>query len=329
MRGAALHFLKTSPCPADFDGLIASDLLSLADFKALLGSPFPPSLVYFHENQLTYPLGRGEQQDYQFGFTNILTALTADRLLFNSETHMARFLAAIPDFLKMMPDCRPAWIVEAVRSKAGVLYPGCAFPGNNERLWRRKTKPPLIIWNHRWEHDKDPETFFEVLSTVAARGLDFRVALLGESYQKKPGIFEKARTRFGDRVLQYGYVQDKSVYYEWLKKGSVVVSTAKQENFGVAVVEAVRHGCIPLLPNALSYPEILPDSFHGLCLYRGLDDLVERLSALILDDAPYEGIRRDLAESMARFSWDRLIRAYDEEFDRLFKCQEGKGVGRR
>ena len=84
MRGAALYFANKIPSLVEYDGLIATDLMSLSDFKALQKKPCPDSLVYFHENQLTYPLAPGEKTDFQFGFTNITTALTADCVLFNS-----------------------------------------------------------------------------------------------------------------------------------------------------------------------------------------------------------------------------------------------------
>jgi hypothetical protein len=91
MRGAALYFIKKIRSLDRYDGLITTNLMSLSDFKALSKNDCPPALVYFHENQLTYPLAPGEQMDYQFGFTDITTALAADRILFNSRTHRDAF----------------------------------------------------------------------------------------------------------------------------------------------------------------------------------------------------------------------------------------------
>jgi hypothetical protein len=87
MRGAALHFFRQVAEPDHYDGLITTDLMSLSDLRALWGSRCPPALVYFHENQLSYPLPPGETMDYQFAFTDITTGLAADRILFNSRTH--------------------------------------------------------------------------------------------------------------------------------------------------------------------------------------------------------------------------------------------------
>ena len=99
------------------------------------------------------------------------------------------------------------------------------------------------------------------MDRVERMGIDFRLALLGETSQVKPGAFLDSRSRFGERIVHYGYVSDREHYVQWLKKGCVAVSTAIQENFGIAAVEAMRHGCLPLLPRRLSYPEILPKNF--------------------------------------------------------------------
>lgn len=324
MRGAALHFLRRVPDLNQYDGLITSDLMSLSDFRGLAGPSCPPALVYFHENQLTYPLAPGEAMDYQFGFTDITTGLAADRVLFNSRTHFDAFFKALPGFLKMMPEYRPLWVVQEIRSKAGVLYPGCWFPSGNDNFHFPESGPPLVIWNHRWEFDKDPERFFQALDTVLAQGLDFRLALLGENFQAVPKEFMRAKERYGKRIVRYGYVESREDYYQWLRRGAVVISTATQENFGISVVEAVRHGCTPLLPNRLSYPEIIPETFHRHFLYKDQHDLVERLTSLIRDPLRYRDQVKQLSREMERFSWDRVISRYDEELRFLAQAKREK-----
>jgi hypothetical protein len=162
MRGAALYFLRRVPELHAYDGLIVTDLMSLADLKALAGAPLPPALVYFHENQLTYPLAPGEAVDFQFGFTDITTALAADRVLFNSRFHFDAFFGEMPRFIKRMPEYRPLWVVESIRKKAGVLYPGIRIPAENRAAGPLPVPdgPPLIVWNHRWEFDKEEPQLF-------------------------------------------------------------------------------------------------------------------------------------------------------------------------
>jgi glycosyltransferase involved in cell wall biosynthesis len=314
LRGAALHFARKVERPQDFDALVVTDLMSLSDLKALWGEACPPALAYFHENQLSYPLPPGETMDYQFGFTDITTCLAAARVLFNSRFQHDAFFARLPSFIGMMPEYHPRWVIEAIRSRAGVLHPGVDLPAPPERAPRSPGEPPLIVWNHRWEFDKNPGAFFAAIDAALGRGLDLRLALLGENFQVVPKEFEAARTRYGDRIVQYGWVESRAEYLEWLRRGDVVVSTAEQENFGMAVVEAIRMGCRPLLPRRLSYPEILPEAFHAACLYENQQDLVGRLGDLLTGKFP--AIDNDaLAESMECYAWPRVIGDFDGALD--------------
>lgn len=49
-----------------------------------------------------------------------------------------------------------------------------------------------------------------------------------------------------------------SVYYYWLSKYKMLLSTAKEETFGYQIVDAVLCGTAPIAPNKYAYPELLP-----------------------------------------------------------------------
>lgn len=337
MRGAALHFARKVTDPRAFDALVVTDLMSLSDLKALWAAGCPPALLYFHENQLSYPLPPGETMDYQFGFTDITSALAAKRVLFNSRFQHDAFFAGLPGFVRMMPEFNPTWVIDAIRARAGVLHPGVDLPAVMHDVRPpvaaaaggvgARGVPPLVVWNHRWEFDKNPAAFFAALDAVLARGVTFRLALLGENFQVVPKEFIAARERYGARVVQYGFVESRAAYLDWLRQGSVVVSTADQENFGISVVEAVRLGCLPLLPRRLSYPEVIPAEFHADCLYDGPDDLVQRLARLLApateaERAADDDRRARLAAAMGRYGWDAVVGAFDAELDRLGSTSE-------
>jgi glycosyltransferase involved in cell wall biosynthesis len=321
MRGAALHFARRIKDPDQYSGLIVTDLMSLTDLKALMGKACPPTLLYVHENQLTYPLAPGEQLDMHYGFTNLTAALCAERVLFNSHSHFRAFFEELPRFVQKMPEYRPRWVAEEIRRKSEVLYPGCRFPTDEGVSLPKAGQAPLIIWNHRWEFDKNPGLFFSALERVDRRGGGFRLALLGENYQKVPKAFIAARRRFAHVIQQYGYLRSRGEYLSWLRRGGIVISTADQENFGISVVEAIRHGCFPLLPRKLSYPELIPEDLHQEVLFGDPEELVHKLSGLLenlyLGNPRVLEIIERLALSMNRFSWAKLVDRYDDELDRL------------
>jgi len=311
MRGAALHFARAVAHPAAFDLLLVTDLMNVADLKAVWGASCPPIVLYVHENQLSYPTPEGEQKDFQFAFTDIASALAADVMVFNSHYHHDAYFALLPDVLRRMPEYEPAWIPAALAAKARVLHPGCRLPPPRAH-GAAGSGPPLVIWNHRWEFDKQPAAFFAALRAVQQAGVAFEVALLGENAQYVPQEFIAARQWLGERVVQYGYLPDRSAYLELLEGGSVVVSTAIQENFGISVVEAVAAGCRPLLPRRLSYPEVIPAAYHDACLYDDDAALADQL--IVLLSRPPVTPPRGLAAAMQRYSWSSLAADYDALF---------------
>ncbi|MFW6223689.1 MAG: tRNA-queuosine alpha-mannosyltransferase domain-containing protein [Spirochaetota bacterium] len=296
----------------EYDGVIATDLLTLADFRVLVTGA--PVLLYVHESQMTYPLPRGTSVDAATAFTDIRNVLMADRTLFNSSFHRRRFLAVAAEVLESAPSEELHRLPDAVSEHSGVLHPGCSIDGLLAGERRGGDDGPLIIWNHRWEYDKNPAPFFRTLERLSAEGCSFRVALLGENPQYHPKEFEAARVSLGRHIVQYGYVEDRAAYERLLLAGDIVVSTSVQENFGISVVEAVAAGCLPLLPHRLSYPEVIPAEYHGTCLYASNRELVSKLRRFVREGVP---AAPDLREAMRRYAWSTVGAEYDRELEAL------------
>jgi len=317
MRGAAVHMVReVAARRGGFDVLFVSDYLDLA---ALIGIgprwlADVPRVAYFHENQLTYPVPREEERDYQFGFTNVTTCLAADRVLFNSRYHMESFLDAAGALLKRMPDYVPHRGPERIGERARVVPVGVDLASiDSRRPGLRRTGPLCVLWNHRWEYDKGPDEFFSVMFELADEGHPFRLAVTGQSFRAVPPVFERARARLSDRIVRFGYVESREEYIDVLLGCDVVVSTARQEFFGISVVEAAYAGCVPLLPDRLSYPELVPERFHSQCLYADDGELKARLARWM--EHPEEARSLVLTDEMRRFGWERVAPALDAELE--------------
>lgn len=314
MQGGALTLARRAErLDGGPDLILASDMLNLPVFLAMAPRQCAsvPVAVYFHENQLTYPLGPRQKRDLHYAFINLVTALRADAVLFNSEYHRGAFLDELPRLLKHFPDYNSLWVVDAIRSKARVLSLGLDLERFRFQRPRSATAGrPLILWNHRWEYDKDPETFFQAAYALVDEGLDFGLLVLGESFRVQPAEFLEARKRLEDRIVHFGYVEDEAKYASLLWRADIVVSTAIHEFFGAAVVEACACDCFPVLPRRLSYPELIPPAFHPQCLYDDFEGLLGRLrDAIVHADATRAFSLRAMME---RFDWRRLGPQYDD-----------------
>jgi glycosyltransferase involved in cell wall biosynthesis len=291
------------------DVLVVSDMVHVPALLGLARDAVAgvPVVVYFHENQLTYPTPDGEPVDHTYAMTNWLSMASADRVVFNSEHHRRDVLTALPKLLRQFPDHRHTSLIDDVTARARVLPVGV----DTERFGgpRPDNDPPVVLWNHRWEYDKDPATFFAALDAVAGSGVDFRLIVAGESYQTVPPAFESARRRFSDRIVSFGTVADAD-YPALLRQADIVVSTARHEFFGVAVLEAVTAGALPLLPHRLSYPELVPHP-HDIYLYDGPTELVAALRWALTDHARRRTAAALAREHVERYDWRHVAPFYD------------------
>jgi len=333
MRGAAVWFADrinagTIPTP---DLIFATGFLNVADLRGLLDPPADraPLLLYMHENQLTYPLSPEEEFDFHFGFTNIVGALAADRVVFNSAWHRELFLDAVPGYLNKMPEAVPRDVRPRLAARSGVLGVGLdrpPLPGDHYPRYRGgacapaagpgwpRGDRPLLLWNHRWEFDKRPDLFAAAVGRLLDEGLDFDVVLLGDSRGREE-VFAPLRDRLGPSCLAFGHADARGDYDRWLARADVVVSCAEQEYFGIAVAEAVHAGCYPVLPRAQVYPSLYGARCRGRHLYRGEDELVGLLRDLLTGDSC--GHVCSLDHDVDEFCWDRLAPRFDALMDEV------------
>jgi glycosyltransferase involved in cell wall biosynthesis len=143
---------------------------------------------------------------------------------------------------------------------------------------------------------------------------DFEVALVGEERLGGDPARDDFEAALGDRLVWSGFAE-RDAYVGILNSSDIVVSTADHEFFGISVVEAVAAGCFPVLPNRLSYPELIPSEFHDEVFYVRHDPGSLLESCLSNIDMTRER-GRVLATAMHAHSWDTVASSYDARLAR-------------
>ena len=323
--------------------VVATDMLDLSTFLALTRArtSTTPAVLFMHENQLTYPLPadgssgpmrrQGGERDLHYAFVNVASMLAADRILFNSQYHRDAVLAELPRFLRRFPDRIDGGAVADIDARSEVVHvgidavelgaveplpprPSAPASARSATVSKGAGDPPLVLWSQRWEYDKNPAELFDALRAVRDDGIGFRLALCGQSFGRRPAEFDAALDDLGDRIVHVGFAS-REVYRELLHAAEVTVSTAHHEFFGIAVVEAVRCATFPILPRRLSYPELIPDEYHGQCLYGSPSSLVRRLRWALTARGEAARLARRLAVAVSRFDWERVAPRTDEAIE--------------
>ncbi len=321
MRGAAVDLAReirarTGPAP---DVVVCSDMLNVAELRGLSPPAVAqaPHVLFMHESQLTYPHASGRPaeeraRDHHFAMTNVVSVIASDEVWFNSEYHREAFYGAAEELARRLPDGDLHTPLREASQRSHVEHLGVQDAWADRWDTPRPGGPARIGWVGRWEHDKAPEVFFDAMEALLERGVALELFVLGERFRQQPDCFERFRARHPEVVAQWGPLP-RSCYEAALARLDLVVSTARHEFFGVAVVEAMLAGAVPVLPCRLSYPELLGRASAGvpvddpLCGLYGDQPtaLVDRLAKLVELRSAGALAPGSARAAALRFSWER------------------------
>ncbi len=303
------------------DLILATDMLNLPVFLSLV-KPTCPVVVYFHENQFTYPWSPNDEdvelkRDKHYGFINYSTVLCADHVFFNSQFHLDSFFDGLENFLRQFPDYREMQNIEKIQQQSTVLHLGLDLKQfYSHRTINESETSPLLLWNHRWEHDKNPEVFFETLHRLSEKGLEFKLAVLGEGFQQEMPCFTIAREKLNNQIVQFGFTDSFEEYASWLWKANILPVTSNQDFFGASIMEAVYCNTLPLLPQRLTYPELFNKKKNPDIFYNDYAELELKLEKMIQSFT--KGKRKSLSKIAASFDWNIQSKVYDKIFEEMF-----------
>ncbi|XP_039194176.1 glycosyltransferase-like domain-containing protein 1 isoform X4 [Crotalus tigris] len=300
-RTAAVYFMQNVPASADYRILFASSVLNLTELVALrpdLGKL--KKILYFHENQLTYPVQKCQERDFQYGYNQILSCLVADLVVFNSIYNMESFLTSIGKFMKLIPDHRPRHLEKLIRPKCQVLYFPIKFP-DVSRFILKNTLPhtaealdakgigatSLLFEMPFQEQKREAANIINVHNLDQTPGHQKVESGFCCSWPEKQHLCQEEESEHAtplDHSLGSLKHQQRPLHIVWPHRW----------------IEAVHCGCYPLCPNSLVYPEIFPAEY----LYSTPEQLIKRLQNFCKRP---EIIRKHLYKGeTSQFSWAAL-----------------------
>jgi len=216
--------------------------------------------------------------------------------------------------LKKLPDHAPLSVIQKLEEKSTVL-PVPVDDDCIQSVAGAIDRPLTLLWNHRWEYDKGPECLYLVLKSLRDRGIDFRIHIIGQQFRKKPDVFNRIQQRFQSQIASWGYIESRQAYLHILQQSDIVLSTALHDFQGIAILEAVACGCIPVVPDRLAYPDFIPASFRTDSFDEPTKDAASIADGIINISRQTESYRKHMPD-LSRLFWSRMAELYRGELQR-------------
>ena len=270
IRGNAMQWAlgEREQLEQSYDLIVATSMVDLASLKGMVPKLAAiPTILYFHENQFVYPPNQSDNKhNLDPQMVSLYGALAADQLVFNSDYNRQTFLNGVADLLHKLPEKMPVDVAELLREKSQVLAVPLVRSTLNEHEsdpWPVRTSKLTIriVWAARWEYDKGPAQLLAILEELEHQNIDYQLCVLGQQFRNTPKEFEQIKKQFSRSIAHIGFVESRGAYTNWLSNGDQILSTALHEFQGLAVLEAVQLGCVPVLPDRLVYPELFGSEF--------------------------------------------------------------------
>ena len=307
------------------DLILFTDMMDVNLFLSLTRKKLSQvkSVLYFHENQFSYPKSELDQdiksdRDDHYGFINYTSGLCVDRIYFNSQYNMKTYFEGCEKLLKRMPDNNSIENINLLKAKSEVLRLGLNLKEITPDQEKHQQQVKTILWNHRWEYGKNPESFFSVLRKLKGENIAFQLNLIGPPNNQSPAIFKESLITFKNEIIHSHKVETKEEYIKILNESDILPITSNQEFFGISAAEGISAGVIPLFPNRLALPELIPEDLHNKFLYNNDEELFSKLKDFILNPSCFSDYnqqsKQKLIQHCQQFDWSNMVTIYDQKF---------------
>jgi glycosyltransferase involved in cell wall biosynthesis len=262
MRGNSLSWAyeQKQVLEQHYDLLIACSMTDLSSLRGFIPNLSTlPTIVYCHENQFYYPANEQQQGKLEQQIIQIYNFECADKVVFNSDFNRDSCLNGIAQLLNKLPDHVPKNLVKNIKDKSEVL----SVPIHSQKIDLTKNQSFTITWNHRWEYDKGLEHLLCLIKRIVSSDMDCKINILGQQFRKTPDEISKVISLIKDTKFEgtIGYIENRLEYFKTLASSHLVLSNSLHEFQGLAIMEAVKLNCVPVLPNRLSYQEFFPTKY--------------------------------------------------------------------
>ncbi len=204
------------------------------------------------------------------------------------------------------------WLKKLWKVDAQVINPFVEIPKKE-----KKNKKNLIISTGRLNPDKNYEFVIDCFKKIYDEGIKNYKCIIGAATNKESmHYYQELKKRIGNYPIEIktdltnkelNRLYEKSKLFLMAKGMNVDENKYPTllENFGMAPVEAMANGCIPIVINKAGYKETIEHEKNGF-LFNSKEEAIQKLKLLIKNEKLRKKMSKNARERAKKFSLKRM-----------------------
>jgi glycosyltransferase involved in cell wall biosynthesis len=170
-----------------------------------------------------------------------------------------------------------------------------------------------VVFVGRLIEDKRVEVLLQAIHRLGGEFPDLRCTIIGDGPQREPLERLAASLSLGSRVRFAGPMDDGKAF-ALLKAGRILALPSVREGFGIAVIEALATGCVPVVARGphTAAPALVRDGVDGVVCDPTPESMAAILASLLRDPSRLATMQRAGRRAAAQWDWDRLAAEMEE-----------------
>jgi glycosyltransferase involved in cell wall biosynthesis len=178
------------------------------------------------------------------------------------------------------------------------------YPAYDDKCFEHEKVPQICVMG-RISPEKNLETSIEIGNTLGdVTVIAGSVTKINEPYLKKLKDLSNSNIIFVPNPSRQQFL---SIFAE-----SKIYLSASKETFGITTIEAIRSGCIPIVPNNSAHPETVP--FTSL-RYETINEAKEKINRVMNNPGIAGTMKERLQEHANQFSMSEFTRKLNNAID--------------
>jgi glycosyltransferase involved in cell wall biosynthesis len=139
-----------------------------------------------------------------------------------------------------------------------VVEAGCTLPVDDGAPAVALAGSPAVLWVGRLVEGKDPLTAVRVLAAAASSGDPHLHVLVTDRTLEHAVVQLAERLHVAGRLHLHDAV-DRAAMHSWYRGADVLLSTSRHEGSNYSLIEALHHGCAPVVTDIPPHRSIVGD----------------------------------------------------------------------